>query len=85
MFIKAIALCVLLLVLSPRAMAGEKPGVLHRISCTMVRYYVGKYSASAAARWARSHGATTAEIEAARHCLKAAPATPVETAHLTGH
>jgi hypothetical protein len=85
MFIKAIALCGLLLVLSPRAMASEKPGALHRISCTVVRYYVGKYSASAAERWARSHGATTAEIEAARHCLKGAPALTVRTAHLAGH
>ncbi|MGH6679666.1 MAG: hypothetical protein ACREDL_12230 [Bradyrhizobium sp.] len=85
MFIKATALCGLLLVLSPRAMAGEKPGVLHRVSCTVVRYYVGKYSAAAAAAWARSHGATAAEIKAARHCLKGAPALAVQTAHLTGH
>lgn len=85
MVIKAIALCGLLLVLSPRAMAGEKPGVLQRISCTMIRYYVGKYSASAAERWARSHGATAADIEGARHCLKGAPAAVVRTAHLSGH
>jgi len=39
-----------------------------------VRYYVAKYSASAAEMWARSHGATDAEIEAARRCLNDAPA-----------
>ncbi|MGH6715817.1 MAG: hypothetical protein ACREDC_06470 [Bradyrhizobium sp.] len=85
MFIKATALCGLLLVLSPQVMAGEKPGVLHRISCTVVRYYVGKYSASAAQKWARSHGATAAEIKAARRCLKGGPAGAVQTAHLAGH
>jgi hypothetical protein len=36
----------------------------------MVRVYVAKYSASAAEMWARSHGATDAQIEAARECLK---------------
>ena len=85
MFTKAIALCGILLVLSPQAMAREKRGIFHRISCTVVRYYVGKYSASAAENWARSHGATAAEIETARHCLKGAPALAVQTAHLTGH
>jgi hypothetical protein len=39
-----------------------------------VRYYVAKYSAAAAETWARSHGATEAEIEAARRCLTNAPA-----------
>jgi len=31
------------------------------------------YTASTAEAWARSKGATQAEIEAARHCLKDAP------------
>jgi hypothetical protein len=35
-----------------------------------VRYYVAQYSASAAEQWARSKGASDAEIEAARRCLK---------------
>jgi hypothetical protein len=35
----------------------------------MVRYYVSKYSAAAAEAWARSKGATDAEIETARRCL----------------
>jgi hypothetical protein len=44
-------------------------GIFHRASCSVVRYYVAKYSASMAEAWARSKGATEAEIEAARHCL----------------
>jgi hypothetical protein len=55
-----------------QAEAGEP--LIHRASCTVVRYYVAKYSAAAAESWARSHGATQAEIEAARHCLKDIPA-----------
>jgi hypothetical protein len=55
--------------LAPPAQAGE----IHRISCTLVRLYVAKYSAPAAEAWARNKGATEAEIEAARHCLKDAP------------
>jgi hypothetical protein len=40
----------------------------------MVRYYVSRYSESAAEMWARSHGATEAQIEAARRCLYDGPA-----------
>ncbi len=66
-------LCVLAMCLgaSPSAYAGEHSGILHRISCSVVRYYVAKYSAPAAEQWARSKGATETEIEAARHCLSA--------------
>ncbi|HEX2364504.1 MAG TPA: hypothetical protein VHJ00_05670 [Bradyrhizobium sp.] len=46
----------------------------------MVRFYVAKYSASAAESYARSHGATDAQIEAARRCLKDAPTQTVEAA-----
>src|SRR5665811_1453127 len=60
--------------LAPRAEAAESSGLIHRASCSIVRFYGAKFSASAAEMWARSHGATEAEIEAARHCLKAAPA-----------
>ena len=60
--------------------ATERSGIVRRASCAVVRYYVAKYSASAAEMWARSHGATEAEIEAARHCLRNAPA---ETAQAT--
>jgi hypothetical protein len=54
--------------LSSEALAER--GVMQRMSCAMVRVYVAKYSASAAEMWARSHGATDAQIEAARECLK---------------
>ena len=59
--------------LSSEANAGEQPGVFQRASCSVVRFYVAKYSASAAEAWARSNGATEAEIEAARRCLKGMP------------
>jgi hypothetical protein len=55
---------------SPGAMASEHSALLHRMSCTVVRYYVALYSATAAEQYARSKGATDADIEAARHCIK---------------
>jgi len=59
---------------APEAFAAERqPGVFQRASCTVVRYYVAKYSASAAEALARSKGATEAEIDAARGCLKGMP------------
>jgi hypothetical protein len=61
--------------LTPEAFAGE--GIFHRASCSVVRYYVAKYSASAAEAYARSKGASEAEIEAARRCLNG---TPMRTA-----
>ena len=67
--------------LTPEAFAGEQSGgVFHRASCSVVRYYVARYSESAAEAWARSKGATEAEIEAARHCLNGAPAATMRTA-----
>ena len=62
----ALALCLLT---SSAVFAGERSGVLRRISCPVVRYYVAQYSASAAEQWARSKGESDAEIEAARRCL----------------
>jgi hypothetical protein len=56
-------------------------GAMHRISCSVVRFYVARYSASAAESYARSHGATDAQIEAARHCLREAPAQTADAAH----
>ena len=64
--------------LAPAEASAE--GLLHRASCTVVRYYVAKYSASAAEAYARSKGATEAEIEAARRCLNGAPARTIRTA-----
>lgn len=59
--------------LAPQAAAAERSGLFHRASCTLVRFYVAKYSEAAAETWARSHGATDAEIEAARRCLSTSP------------
>ena len=79
MLIRGFALSATLLAFAPEAMAGEpQPGVFRRASCTVVRYYVAKYSAAAAEAWARSHGATDAEIETARRCVTNAPA-PAQT------
>ena len=57
--------------LSSQAIADEQPKarLLARASCTVVRYYVAKYTLPAAEAWARSKGASEAEIESARHCL----------------
>jgi hypothetical protein len=66
-------ICILVVLLGAPsfAYAGERSGVLRRVSCSMVRLYVAKYSAPAAEQWARSKGATDAEIDAARRCLSA--------------
>lgn len=64
--------------LAPAEASAE--GLLHRASCTVVRYYVAKYSAEAAEAYARSKGATEAEIESARRCLNGAPARTIRTA-----
>jgi hypothetical protein len=69
--------------LAPRAEAGEQSGIALRASCTVIRYYVAKYTAPAAETWARSKGATVAEIEAARRCLKDAPAQTAQVDHGT--
>ena len=64
--------CVLAVFLgfSPAAMASERSPLLHRMSCALVRYYVALYSATAAEQYARSKGATDADIEAARRCIR---------------
>ena len=70
---------------APQAGAAEHSGVLRRASCAVVRFYVARYSAGAAEAWARSQGATEAEIEAARHCLQGAPqGTVVQSANYLG-
>ena len=69
---------VVLLASASSASAGEQ-GVLHRMSCSAVRYYVAKYSAAAAEMWARGKGATEAEIESARRCLKGAAVITVQS------
>lgn len=67
-----------------QAEAGERSGLVHRASCAVVRFYVARYSASSAEMWARSHGATDAEIEAARNCLSRAPAQTAQAARGRG-
>jgi hypothetical protein len=54
------------------ARAGEASGLARRATCTLVRYYVARYSAPATEAWARSRGATGAEIETARRCIRTA-------------
>ncbi|WGD56185.1 hypothetical protein QA641_21190 [Bradyrhizobium sp. CB1650] len=89
MLIRGFALSAALFAVAPDAIAGEpQPGLFRRASCTVVRYYVAKYSAAAAETWARSHGASEAEIDAARRCLSHAPAqakTEPVTAGWAGH
>ena len=70
----ALAVCLAFL---PEAFAGEQPGAVRRASCSVVRFYVAKYSEAAAEAWARSKGASEAEIDSARRCLKG---TSVRTA-----
>ncbi len=71
---RLICLLVVLLGLSSNAgssaMAAERSGLLHRLSCTAVRYYVALYSATAAEQYARGQGATDADIEAARRASR---------------
>jgi hypothetical protein len=69
MLTRAIAALSILMAFGQVADAGERPNLVHRVSCTVVRYYVAKYSEWAAEAWARSHGATDAEIQTARSCL----------------
>jgi hypothetical protein len=75
----ALTICLGLL---PQAVeAGEGSALARRASCTVVRYYVARYTASTAEAWARSHGATSAEIAAARNCLsKSQPAQTAQAA-----
>ena len=70
MLMRAIAAATLMLSIGSDANAGARHGVTHRMSCSEVRYYVAKYSAATAEMYARSHGATEAQIDAARRCLK---------------
>jgi hypothetical protein len=51
-----------------------------RASCETVRYYVAKYSISTAEMWARSQGASDADIAAARSCLRHTPAHSLQAA-----
>jgi hypothetical protein len=61
--------------------SAANAGAIQRMTCSAVRFYVAKYSAPAAEAYARSHGASDAQIEAARRCLTDAPARTAEAAH----
>lgn len=77
MFTRAFVASIVFLALPQTADAGEKSGLVHRMSCTVVRYYVAKYSEGAAEAYARSKGATEAEIASARRCLGGSSTTTV--------
>jgi len=67
--------CILIVMLTsiPSAVAGDNGGLLHRASCPVVRFY-------AAETWARGKGASEAEIEAARRCLRGSPVLTAQNA-----
>jgi len=81
MLLRGIFTLVLLLAsLDAASAASSASNPFRHVSCIVVRFYVAKYSAPAAEAWARSHGATEAEIETARHCLKGPPSEPIQAA-----
>lgn len=82
MFTRVLGAAALSLAFSPVNSPADA-GAMQRISCSMVRFYVAKYSAAAAESYARSHGATEAQIDAARRCLRDVPAQTVEAARWT--
>ena len=55
--------------ISAVAVAGETAGPIRRTPCTLVRFYVAKYTAAVAKAWTRGKGATDAEIRNARRCV----------------
>jgi hypothetical protein len=72
-----VATSVGVMMLASTASAGEASGHVRRASCTVVRYYVAKYSAPVAEAYARSKGATDADIQTARRCI-----SPQQTAQV---
>ena len=72
----AAALFLVTLCSEAHAMRQHRPA--GRISCSDVRYYVAKYSAPVAEMYARSRGATDAQIERARRCLASAERAETE-------
>jgi hypothetical protein len=79
MLTRVLGVVALSLVLSSFNSAANA-GAIHRMTCGMVRFYVAKYSAWAAESYARSHGATDAQIEVARRCLRDEPERTAEAA-----
>ncbi len=60
---------VLMLAMGSQGYADGEPGLSQHMSCSDVRYYVAKYTAPVAEMYARSYGATDAQIDRARRCL----------------
>ncbi|ABQ34653.1 MULTISPECIES: hypothetical protein [unclassified Bradyrhizobium] len=60
---------ILLLAMGSGVQAANEAGPDTRMSCSEVRYYVEKYTAEVAEMYARSRGATDAQINRARRCL----------------
>ena len=60
---------VLMLAIGSELQAANDAGPEARMSCSEVRYYVEKYTAEVAEMYARSRGATEAQINRARRCL----------------
>jgi hypothetical protein len=73
MGLRALFIVAAVLLGSSQIVEAAEQSVLRRVSCSVVRFYVAKYSAGAAEAWARSKGASEAEIESARRCLKGSP------------
>ena len=53
--LRGLVAAVALLTLGHEGLASEKPTLLRRVSCALVRFYVAKYSETAAETWARNH------------------------------
>ncbi len=64
-----VAIALLTGVSAPSLADDRNKPAFARPSCTVIRYYVAKYSAAAAESWARSSGATEPQIASARQCL----------------
>ncbi|MGJ5010692.1 hypothetical protein ACQR05_23220 [Bradyrhizobium oligotrophicum] len=60
---------ILMLALGSEVQAANEASPETRMSCSDVRYYVAKYTAEVAEMYARSRGATDAQINRARRCL----------------
>ena len=60
---------ILLLAMGSGVQAANEAGPDTRMSCSEVRYYVEKYTAEVAEMYARSRGATDAQINRARRYL----------------
>jgi len=71
------AAAALLMTICCEAHAARHHRPAGRISCSEVRFYVAKYSAPVAEMYARSRGATDAQIERARRCLGSSEAAEI--------